>query len=345
MFLLKKHALIGIACILFIQTSQLQAFRFVVYSDCRAPKADWDTKPFPANLFNIPVLGFINGYIAGLYPKPSFAIFMGDLINRAFPKADPSVTSNLEYWKTWMTQSLGDIKLYVGIGNSDLYGTTWWTELPLQEEFAQTFSDMPDNGPQTPVDFRHLTYSFEHGEGTEKSLFVVLDSFGIYGTEPGAIHCDNDFDPVGYDDEQINWFAQQTQSSSAKHKFVLAHGPAFSALGYPVGANVRRIWNIAVAHHFDTFFCAHEHIYLRSNISNTTTTAIDNVLVQQLTGDAGALPDNPARYNNPNPRIYFGYNFVVVDVDGNNITQHAYKVVPNGNSFSVELLDTLVIAK
>jgi hypothetical protein len=54
---------------LFLCTNYAYAFRFVVYSDCRAPKGD-ASKSFPANLYNEPVLTFINTQIKALSPQP-----------------------------------------------------------------------------------------------------------------------------------------------------------------------------------------------------------------------------------------------------------------------------------
>lgn len=339
---------IYIALTLLAATTPIYAFRFVVYSDCRAPKADWE-KPFPYNLFNKDVLEYINSQVVTLNPRPAFVMVMGDLINRAYPKADPAITSNLDYWKTFMTNGLQGINLYVAVGNSDLYGTTWWTELELQTQFAQTFSNMPDNGPQSPVDFRHMVYSFEYGEGKEKSLFTVLDSFGIYYgmSYTTTIHCDNDFDPYPFPAEQINWFSAQAAASDASHKFVFAHGPSFSVIGYPVARNVKKIWDIALNNDFDTFFCAHEHIYYRWNIGQKAYPTASGNLIQNLSGTAGAVPDSLSSVNaNPENRIYFGYNFVVVDIDGSTITEKAYTVTPNSaGGYTKKLFDTVVIAK
>ncbi len=352
MNLVKKLAFCAqtsICITLLTSTVPAQAFRFVVYSDCRAPK--YQSKiDFPHNLFNVDVLGYINSQITALTPRPAFVVFMGDMVNFASPKADgnPS-TSNLDYWKTVMTNELADIPLYVGVGNSDLYGTTWWTELNLQTEFAQTFSNMPDNGPQTPVDFRHMVYSFEYGQGQEKSLFTVLDSFGIYYGMgyTTTVHCDNDFDPYPFPAEQINWFSDTAAASDAHHKFVFAHGPAFSVIGFPVARNVSKIWDVALNNHFDTFFCAHEHLYYRWNIDQAADPTASGKLIQNLTGTSGAVPDSSTSVNaNPENRIYFGYNFVVVDVESTTITEHAYAVASNGSGdYTMRLLDTIIIAK
>ena len=335
--------------ILTFAATPLCAFRFVVYSDCRAPKADWSTKPFPYNLINVDVLGYINSQIVALNPRPAFVMCMGDLVNRAYPLADPGITSNLDYWKSFMTAGLQGIPFYVAVGNSDLYGLTWWLELPLQTAFAQTFSNMPDNGPQSPVDFRHLVYSFEYGEGAEKSLFTVVDAFGIYyGVDyTTTVSADNDIDPYPFPPEQINWFTAQAQTSNANHKFVFSHGPALSVESYPVGRNVLKIWDAAVNNKFDTYFCGHEHIFYRWNIGPEEHPQATGSMIQNLTGSAGAVPDSPRNVNaNPDGRIYFGYNFVVVDVEGSVVTEKTYIVFPDSTgSFNTKLFDTAVIAK
>jgi hypothetical protein len=336
-------------------TAQVQAFRFVVYSDCRAPKVDW-TKPFPANLFNVPVLGYINSQVTQLNPRPDFVFFMGDMINRADPKAVPAPDprSNLQYWKDFMTDGLDGIRLYVAVGNSDLYGTTWWTELPLQAAFAQTFNDMPNNGPTDPVDFTYLVYSFEFGQGDEKSLFVVLDAFGIYNGAPyypTEVHCDNDFDPspvvpTPAAPEQINWFNNVASNSTANHKFVFSHGPAFSVEGYPVARNVKKVVDVAMNYNFDNFFCAHEHLFNRWNIGIPAYQPAKSNIIQTLTGTSGALIDPSSNVNaNREGRIHFDYTYVVVDVDGNNVIERTYTVSADRGNFTTHLIDTVLLVK
>lgn len=342
-----KHFLLLLLLALAHVSQQTVAYRFVVCSDCRAPKADWDTKPFPYNLFNKDVLDYINSQIVGLSPQPEFVFVLGDLINRAVPKVTPGPESNLQYWKNFMEAGLAGIPLYVGVGNSDLYGETWWTEYDRQTEFATTFSNMPTNGPSTPVDLRQLVYSFEFGEGQEKSLFVVLDSFGIYKDATHEIHCDNDFDPYPFPPEQINWFSAQAQASTAHHRFVLAHGPAFSVIGFPVGRNVKKVLDVALTNAFDTLFCAHEHLFYRWNINEQAYPTTTKKIIQALTGTAGAVPDSAASVQeNPNGRIYFGYNFMVIDVTGTTITQRTYAVTGDVTAgFKTELIDTTAIVK
>lgn len=338
-----------ICATLLVSTMQIQAFRFAVYSDCRAPKPGW-TNPFPDNLFNTRVLGYINSQVTQLDPRPDFAIVMGDLVNRAYPAADNTfTTSNLLYWKNFMTSTLDGIPLYVAVGNSDLYGLTWWTELQFQTQFAQIFNDMPNNGPQSPVDFRHLVYSFDHGQGDERSLFVVLDSFGIYygPTYTTTVHADNDFDPSPFPKEQINWFSSLASTSTLNHKFIFAHGPGFSVEGFPVAKNVKTVVDIAMNNNFDTYFCAHEHLFNRWNIDIPAYQPASNNLIQLLSGTSGAVIDLPSNVNaNREDRIHFSYSFVVVDVEGNNVIERTYTVTSDSSwNFSTHLADTVLLAK
>jgi hypothetical protein len=194
-----------------------------------------------------------------------------------------------------------------------------------------------------------LSIHFEYGQGKEKTLFTVLDSFGIYygAGYTTTVNADNDFDPYPFPPEQINWFSATAEASNAPHKFVFSHGPARSIEGYPVGRNVLKILDIALNNKFDTFFCAHEHIYARWNINKQAYFTASGTIIQNLTGTAGAVPDPSTNVNaNPGQRIYFGYNFVVVDVEGAVVTERAYKVIPNETgSYTTELLDTSVIIK
>ena len=338
--------------------SPAYAFRFVVYGDCRAPDENID-EPFPNNIINVPVVNYINAQIVALDPKPAFAIFLGDGISFAQPKADPSISSNLDYWKTFMTDGLRGIPFYAVVGNEDL-NTEMTPTIANQSAFAQTFNNMPDNGPTSPVDFRHLVYSFEYGNGTEKSLFVVFDSFGFYYGDgyTTTVYANNNVDPyaIPFEDgapsllpaEQIDWFKAQAAASDATHKFVFTHGPTFSVAGWTsVGTNMSQMWNIALNNNFDTYFCAHEHLYYRWNVDAQAYPTAAGTLIQNLSGTSGAPIIWPSSVNaNPHNRIYFGFNFVVVDVEGSTVTEKAYVLMPNGNgSFTTKLFDTAVIVK
>jgi len=109
---------------------------------------------------------------------------------------------------------------------------------------------MPDNGP---LGYSKLAFSVEFAN----SLFIVLDTFGF---KEGNINWDN-----GIDEVQYGWFYANASQSQARHKFVLSHGPAFSAEGWPVGNPAIRdlLWQAMKTFNFDFYLAGHEHIYAR----------------------------------------------------------------------------------
>lgn len=189
------------------------------------------------------------------------------------------------------------------------------------------------------------------GRGSEKSFFAVFDSFGFYGSASQPTFVNNNVDPNPLQPEQINWFRAHVAASDACHKFVFTHGPAFSVtggvFGVSVGSNMSTMWDIALNNKFDTYFCAHEHLYYRWNVGVQAYPTAASVLIQNLTGAMGApvVPSSSVDAN-PGGRIYLGDNFVVVDVEGSIVTERAYIVFANGTGgFSTRLFDTSVIVK
>lgn len=303
------------------------AFRFVVYADSRAPRND----PL---IFNHAVLGYINSQVVALDPLPDFVLFLGDMVNRGVNTT--YTQSYLSDWLAFMQAGLGSIPIYTAVGNTDLYGNTGWIEYPVQAFYQAVFSYLPDNGP---TNYKKLAYSFEYGQGQDRSLFVVLDAFGFVNQGGVWVGLDNAYAP-----EQINWFAQQAAASTAPLKFLLTHGPAFSVEGFPVDSSVTTIWSIMLENNFNMFYCGHEHIFSRWLRSVTQTSTHRSAFIQTIVGSAGATPDNPAnvKVDPQQAHIYSGYTFVVVDVENGNFVQHAYKVVPTGSSFITQNLDELV---
>ena len=104
---------------------------------------------------------------------------------------------------------------------------------------------------------------------------------------------------------------------------------------------------MALTNNFDTLFCAHEHLFYRWNVDEETYPTTTKKIVQNLTGCSGAVPDTSASVaENPDSRIYFGYNFVIVDVESDSITERAYAVISDGNGgYETDLIDTTTIVK
>ena len=318
-------------CFFVINPSFAFAFRFAVYGDSRAPKGD-------PTLVNRDVLGYINRHVHALHPRPDLVLFVGDAMNRSWSK---DYTRNLmPDWIHFMRQGLKKIPLYMAAGNTEFYGNTGWTEYPLQTQYQNTFSFLPDNGPEH---YKRLAYSLNHGKGKESSLFVVMDAFGFYESNGELQNFDN-----GFDKEQTKWFAKTIQNSKAHHKFVISHGPAFSVEGYPIKDSVRKMWSIMTKNRCDLFFCGHEHIFSRWLITKKTFPQAHSDITQTIVGSAGALPDNPQKVvvDPQEAHIHSGYTFVVVDVDGDKITQRSYGLVskPEGG-FSTRLIDKFSLKK
>jgi hypothetical protein len=329
--LVKSLFQVTVFSLMLFSASTAYAYRFVVYADSRAVKGD------PA-LFNREVLGFMNSQISTLTPKPAFALFLGDMVNRAW--TTDYTHNNLTDWKAFMKAGLKKIPLYVAIGNTDLYGITGWTEYPLQDQFRQVFNDMPDNGPSQ---YKQLSYAFEYGKGKKRSLFVVMDAFGFYNAGGAWTNFDN-----GFDKAQIKWFSKTAKASDATHKFCLSHGPAFSVQGFPVQNSVREIWKQMEKSKFDMFYCGHEHIFSRWTINKAVYPLSTRKMTQTIVGSAGAVPDSASnvKVNPVEAHIYSGYTFVVVDVKDKKIIQRSYAVIPNGSGgFSTKLIDKFVVLK
>jgi hypothetical protein len=238
-----------------------------------------------------------------------------------------------------MKQGLGKIPFYTAVGNNDLYGNTGWTEFPLQTEFQNTFDSHPSNGPDN---YKKLAYSIEHGKGKESSLFVVLDSFGFY-TQNGAL---TNFDN-GVDKEQLRWFAKKAKNSKARYKFVLSHGPAFSIEGWPVDHSIRKAWDLMNKNHFDGFYCAHEHIFSRWDITKKVSSHTKRTMFQTIVGSAGSPLDDISlvKVNFHKAHIYRGFTFIVIDIHEDKMVQRSYALIPKGTGYTTRLIDKFVIHK
>lgn len=312
MYKLKKT--FALFALFFALASNIDAYRFAVYGDSRAPTRD-------PSAFNHTILGFINSEIAQLDPPPEFVIFVGDMVNSTL---NVGGGNNLADWKAFMQSTLGDIPLYVAVGNTDLYGSSGYPPLfSNQAIFQETFNELPDNGPPN---YKKLAYYFEFGQGKERSLFVVLDSFGFYEKNGQEVNWDN-----GYDSEQIAWFYNISASSSAHHKFGFSHGPAFSVEGFPVDPSAKVIWNLMEEFCYDIFYCGHEHVFSRWEIGKKAYPLATRTLTQTIIGSSGATPDpiTNVKVNPKKAHIYSGYTYVVVDVDGKDVKQNAYAVIQN----------------
>jgi hypothetical protein len=310
--------------------SYAHAYRFVVYGDSRVVKGE-------AGTFNAAILGPINSKIAKLHPKPEFAFFLGDCVYPGW--ARNYVHNNLIDWSRFMKQGLGKIPFYTAIGNNDLYGNTGWTEFPLQTQCQDVFDYLPSNGPRN---YKKLVYSLEHGRGKERTLFLVLDSFGFYTQNGSLVNFDN-----GVDQEQLDWVAKKAKNSKAHYKFVLSHGPAFSIEGWPVDPSILKVWKLMGKNQFDGFYCAHEHIFSRWDITKKVYPQAKRTMVQTIVGSAGSPLDDISlvKVNFHQAHIYRGFTFIVVDIHPHKMVQRSYALVAQDSGYTTQLIDKFVIKK
>jgi 3',5'-cyclic AMP phosphodiesterase CpdA len=330
----KLGILLGLMLVFLLATSQAQAFRFVVLADSPHIMDKW-----PNQAINKECLEYIRDQIMGLNPKPDMVFFLGDLVTRAYRSSDEH--RFIPDWKEIMRPlPQKSIKVYVAIGNRDLYGPDGWPPLKkLEGEFRHYFSvppfAMPDNGP---VNYKRLAYSFTY----DNAFFVVLDTFGF---KRDGTNWD-----VGLDEEQLAWFQNQAQNSAAKFKFVLSHGPALSAEGlwnWKEKPTMQSMWQIMERFNFSAYFCGHEHIFSHWLIDKSVDPTIIRPMTQILAGTAGAYPDDPSSIKKKElikkANIWLGYNYVVVDVNHGQAVQRAYGVTKETGVYKSKLLDTCTL--
>ena len=314
-----------------LTTPHVYGYRFVVYGDSRGAQGD-------SASFNAPILGAINAEIAKLDPKPEFTFFLGDCVRPAW--AQNYVHNNLRDWKIFMQRGLGKIPFYTLVGNNDLYGNTGWTEFPLQTEFQRLFDRQPSNGPKH---YKKAAFSFEHGKGKERCLFIAMDSFGFYRQNGSLVNFDN-----GIDQEQLKWVSKKAKNSKAHYKFVLSHGPAFSIEGWPVHSSIRRVWDIMGKNKFDGFYCAHEHIFSRWKITKAVYPQARRTMFQAIVGSAGSPLDDISlvKVNFQEAHIYRGYAFIVIDVGEKEMVQRSYALIQqDGGGYTTQLIDKFIVRK
>lgn len=314
-----------------VRAEATASFRFVVMADSRCSGSSYHLKKFLSTsrgqVINKAVLNYINAEIVKLEPKPVFVIFLGDLVLFGGEK-------NLQDWKNTMkTITDAGIKLYVVIGNHDLYGAKDHDELKNQTTFQAVFSEMPDNGPEG---YENLVYSFEYGN----SFFAVLDSFYI--------------DPVTstkyygkITDKQLTWLQAQIAQTRAKHKFVFSHLPVYSVV-HPAkqDQSLRKLWALLDNCTFQMFFAGHEHLYSRWTIDHGVDKAWKNGVVQIIAGTVGApiVTESMLKVAKTKAHIHLGYNFVVVDVEGDSIHEHAYGIHKTSRGdFTISNIDNYTI--
>jgi hypothetical protein len=303
-----------------------ETLRFVWAADSRVDSPPKDPKL--VDLINKPVLDAINRGILALSPRPSFMVFGGDMAYRGKYKGQWT-------FDTWIgvMKPLTDagIPIYTTLGNHELYqhpDTAWSFNLENQQQFQQTFTTNPSNGPPG---YERLAYSFTSPGGD--AFFAVLDPYFLTDNA-------NPANLTGtIDDIQLAWLESQVAQTKATHKFLFIHTPYYYVSAPPPVPDVSftRLWQIVDTHHFDVYFCGHSHLFSRKTIDSSIRPnpplrhpiVWHNNVVQVLNGAAGAGPDTgPLSVDKTLWHVANDaqtYYFTVVDIDGGRVTVTSYK--------------------
>ena len=256
-------------------------FTFVVMGDSRGKDISWVV----GERLNKEFLRFMADKIVNDI-KPDLTIFTGDMDTMAH-----SIIGH-HYLPDWMDilKPVTDagIPLYVTKGNHEMYTFYGAFRKSYQDEYQNYFSNM--HGITSLAGYENLAFSFEYGN----SYFVVFDSFFCWKAPWYKIQDYHYYGNIG--DTQLAWLkeeAARAAQSGATHRFVLSHGPVFSAEGINTFANMNEAWKTFCDNDFDIYFAAHEHIYCRKVIDADPDAGYSRDLAQIVSG-AGISTGSPA---------------------------------------------------
>ncbi len=308
--------------------SQGEVLRFVFMGDSRGDNV---------NLINTTALNEINAQIVALSPQPSFVIFGGDMATFG-ENADGS--DNFQAFKNAMkTLTDAGIKLYVVLGNHELYQEpTKETEMyrDNQLKYQTAFADMPGNAPSD--DYKRLVYSFTSPGGD--CFFAVLDPYYMDQNTPQKPDDENGT----IDPPQLTWLTDQIAGTTATHKFLFIHVPAYKTTATDTHTSYMELWTLLDNNKFDMYCCGHEHLYSRKSINSGVDPSNNwkNNVIQVINGGAGApfntdpIVRNPILWNVKENQ----YFFTVVDINGRYVRANTY----GGISGNYSVVDSFSIS-
>lgn len=223
---------------------------------------------------------------------------MGNMVPEC--KGDQTCQIYFNLWKKYMDPLLS--VTYGVVGNhdrsiDDKADKIWWDEF-----------DFPVSSPDG---YDKMAYSFNFGN----SHFVVLD------TEKPKEH--------NISDEQLDWLDYDLSNNDKENTFVFFHEPAYpvsSKKGDALDANPEnreRLWIILDSHNVRAVFNGHEQIFSRRLIDSNVFPKARNSIYQFIVGNTDA-PVEKVQDNGTAEYTYSGHHYVIVDVDGDNITVNLY---------------------
>ena len=316
-----------------------EKLRFVFLADSRG---DSLTEPI-----DTPVLNAIIAQIKNLSPQPAFVVYGGDMAYRGCIDGTYTFQTFKDLFKP-LTKD-GKIPLYTAIGNHELYNqhSDLGFFLENQKQYQKVFTENPDN--DLTIDYKRLVYSFESPGGD--AFFAVLDPYYLTADDPTP-HLGGTIDSI-----QLDWLKAQVARTKATHKFLFTHAPYYYVTSGGEGGSpdttYTNLWSILDNNLFDTYFCAHVHLFSRKSIDSsiapnpqlTPPVQWRNNVVQVLNGTCGAPVENVTITVNPTlwhvSKAADSYYFSVVDISGSQVTVTSYR----GNTGSYKVFDSFTINK
>ena len=237
---------------------------------------------------------------------PTLVMTVGDLI-QGCNTSDKCM--NYKMWKNIAKPLLP--MTYEVVGNHDRIVGNSAAHKAAADKAWRNFFNLPENGP---AGFEKMTYSFDVGN----SHFIVLD------TEKPKEH------EIGQ--EQLDWLEKDLSDDTKQNTFVFYHEPAFP-MSYKVGQSLDTkpeqrdaLWTILDRHNVTAVFNGHEHIYSRENIGSDIFPAAKSDIRQFIIGNTDATEKQFVNIGNQVTYYHQGHDFVMVDVNGGEITVRLFSV-------------------
>jgi len=251
--------------------------------------------------------------------KPNLVMTVGDLVQSC---SDTDKCMNYKMWKN-IAKPILPIT-YEVVGNHDrIVGNKDDSQKAAADQTWQNYFNLPTNGPSG---YNKFTYSFDVGN----SHFIVLD------TEKPKEH------EIGQD--QLDWLEKDLAANQKDNTFVFYHEPAFP-MSYKVGQSLdyhkkeRAVfWSIIDKYNVTAVFNGHEHIYSRQQIDQDEFPAENNGIYQFIIGNTDAYEKDNVTISDKVDYYHKGHDFVMVDVNGKEITVKLFSV--DGN-----LVDSFTFSK
>ena len=278
------------------------SFRFVMMADSRGSDRGINSKIVKKTMERIKLLS----------PQPAFAFMPGDLVDGA--KSYTGVKSQLEYFKKTITSYYPETFFYPGLGNHETSNGSGG-----ERAFAEVFPAI--KATSFLEGYGKTVYYLDYG----KFRLFMLDT-----DYPKELH--------KVSDKQLNWVKANLDTTGGNLFFL--HEPP-----YPTGANIgfsldknplqcAKLWDLIDSAVNPMVFCSHEHNYTRRHIDSAFNTTIgetdfkfDKSVYQLTSGGFGApfYKQFESKKNVDVPPVVEN-NFLVVDINGTEITVKAYNL-------------------